>query len=176
MEEENLNNDSIKSADKETKIKKPRKKSTVKKQEEEIVENTSIESIEQEIPIKSQKRSFELVDFNKEYEWTLTEEIELDSPMKFIFTLATNLELAQYQDKLICYEGNIVITYQNLVDIEILNSKVIRIENIELDGEIKTITDLNIIKEIVDKVLDLNIINELSGYIRVMSNCKGKLY
>ena len=72
-------------------------------------------------------------------------------------------------------EGNGVVTYQNLVDIELLNLKLKRIENIELNGEVETVTDKNRINFIIDKVLDLDTINELSGYIRVMSIHKGKL-
>ena len=64
---------------------------------------------------------------------------------------------------------------QNLVDIELLNLKLKRIENIELNGEVETITDKTMINYIIDKVLDLDTINELSGYIRVMSIHKGKL-
>ena len=131
--------------------------------------------IETAINEKSKKKSFVVADYNKEYEWILTEEIENEAPLKFIFTLATNKEIANYNDNLMRIEGNGVVTYQNLVDIELLNLKLKRIENIELNGEVETVTDKNRINFIIDKVLDLDTINELSGYIRVMSIHKGKL-
>ena len=124
---------------------------------------------------KPKKKSFVIADYNKEYEWVLTEEIENEAPLKFIFTLATNKEIANYNDNLMRIEGNGVVTYQNLVDIELLNLKLKRIENIELNGEVETVTDKTMINFIIDKVLDLDTINELSGYIRVMSIHKGKL-
>ena len=138
---------------------------------EVIVENTVEEIINQ----KPKKKSFIVADYNKEYEWILTEEIENEAPLKFIFTLATNKEIANYNDNLMRIEGNGVVTYQNLVDIELLNLKLKRIENIELNGGVETITDKTMINYIIDKVLDLDTINELSGYIRVMSIHKGKL-
>lgn len=131
--------------------------------------------VKSEIVEKYKKKSFVIADYSKEYEWTLTDEIEQENPLKFIFTLATNKELANYNDNLMRIEGNSVVTYQNLVDIELVNLKLIRIENIELNGEIKTIIKKSEIENIIDKVLDLDIINELSGYIRVMSTHKGKL-
>ena len=131
--------------------------------------------IEETINEKPKKKSFVIADYNKEYEWVLTEEIENEAPLKFIFTLATNKEIANYNDNLMRIEGNGVVTYQNLVDIELLNLKLKRIENIELNGEVETVTDKTMINFIIDKVLDLDTINELSGYIRVMSIHKGKL-
>ena len=147
---------------------KTKSKSTVKF---DIVENDIVETINQ----KPKKKSFIVADYNKEYEWILTEEIENEAPLKFIFTLATNKEIANYNDNLMRIEGNGVVTYQNLVDIELLNLKLKRIENIELNGGVETITDKTMINYIIDKVLDLDTINELSGYIRVMSIHKGKL-
>ena len=146
---------------------KTKSKPTVKSDIETPIEETTNE--------KSKKKSFIVADYNKEYEWVLTEEIENEAPLKFIFTLATNKEIANYNDNLMRIEGNGVVTYQNLVDIELLNLKLKRIENIELNGEVETVTDKNRINFIIDKVLDLDTINELSGYIRVMSIHKGKL-
>ena len=132
---------------------------------------------EQEItPIIPKKKSFTIADYSKEYEWIPSDEIELDEPLRFIFTMANNIELAHYNDNLMKLEGNSIVTYQNWVDIELLNRKLVRIENIEIDGEIKTVYDKSTINLIIDKVLDLDTINELSGFIRVISNCKGKLY
>lgn len=131
--------------------------------------------IEETLNEKPKKKSFVIADYNKEYEWVLTEEIENEAPLKFIFTLATNKEIANYNDNLMRIEGNGVVTYQNLVDIELLNLKLKRIENIELNGEVETVTDKTMINFIIDKVLDLDTINELSGYIRVMSIHRGKL-
>lgn len=153
----------------DTKTKKSRKKSTVKT---ELIETPIIEA---EIIEKPKKKQFVVTDYSKEYEWTLTDEIDVETPLKFIFTLATNRELANYNDNLMRIEGNGIVTYQNLVDIELLNLKVKRIENIELDGQVETIVDKSRISFIIDKVLDLNTINDLSGYIRVMSNHKGQL-
>lgn len=146
---------------------KTKSKPTVKSDIETPIEETTNE--------KPKKKSFIVADYNKEYEWILTEEIENEAPLKFIFTLATNKEIANYNDNLMRIEGNGVVTYQNLVDIELLNLKLKRIENIELNGEVETVTDKNRINFIIDKVLDLDTINELSGYIRVMSIHKGKL-
>ena len=151
---------------------KTKSKPTDKTEIETPIEETSIEEITNE---KSKKKSFIVADYNKEYEWVLTEEIENEAPLKFIFTLATNKEIANYNDNLMRIEGNGVVTYQNLVDIELLNLKLKRIENIELNGEVETVTDKTMINFIIDKVLDLDTINELSGYIRVMSIHKGKL-
>ena len=151
---------------------KTKSKPTVKSNIETPIEETNIEEITNE---KSKKKSFIVADYNKEYEWVLTEEIENEAPLKFIFTLATNKEIANYNDNLMRIEGNGVVTYQNLVDIELLNLKLKRIENIELNGEVETVTDKTMINFIIDKVLDLDTINELSGYIRVMSIHKGKL-
>ena len=150
---------------------KTKSKPTVKSNIETPIEGT----IEETINEKPKKKSFIVADYNKEYEWVLTEEIENEAPLKFIFTLATNKEIANYNDNLMRIEGNGVVTYQNLVDIELLNLKLKRIENIELNGEVETVTDKNMINFIIDKVLDLDTINELSGYIRVMSIHKGKL-
>lgn len=150
---------------------KTKSKPTVKSEIETPIETT----IEETINEKPKKKSFIVADYNKEYEWILTEEIENEAPLKFIFTLATNKEIANYNDNLMRIEGNGVVTYQNLVDIELLNLKLKRIENIELNGEVKTVTDKNRINFIIDKVLDLDTINDLSGYIRVMSIHKGKL-
>ena len=146
---------------------KTKSKPTVKSDIETSIEETTNE--------KPKKKSFVVADYNKEYEWILTEEIENEAPLKFIFTLATNKEIANYNDNLMRIEGNGVVTYQNLVDIELLNLKLKRIENIELNGEVETVTDKTMINFIIDKVLDLDTINELSGYIRVMSIHKGKL-
>ena len=155
---------------------KTKSKPTVKTDIETPIEETIEETlIEETINEKPKKKSFIVADYNKEYEWVLTEEIENEAPLKFIFTLATNKEIANYNDNLMRIEGNGVVTYQNLVDIELLNLKLKRIENIELNGEVETVTDKNRIKFIIDKVLDLDTINELSGYIRVMSIHKGKL-
>ena len=151
---------------------KTKSKPTVKTEIETNIEETINEKSTNE---KSKKKSFIVADYTKEYEWVLTEEIENETPLKFIFTLATNKEIANYNDNLMRIEGNGVVTYQNLVDIELLNLKLKRIENIELNGEVKTVTDKNRINFIIDKVLDLDTINELSGYIRVMSIHKGKL-
>ena len=151
---------------------KTKSKPTVKS---DIVENDIETTIEETKNEKPKKKSFIIADYNKEYEWILTEEIENETPLKFIFTLATNKEIANYNDNLMRIEGNGVVTYQNLVDIELLNLKLKRIENIELNGEVETITDKTMINYIIDKVLDLDTINELSGYIRVMSIHKGKL-
>ena len=137
--------------------------------------NIAKSDIEETINEKPKKKSFIVADYNKEYEWVLTEEIENEAPLKFIFTLATNKEIANYNDNLMRIEGNGVVPYQNLVDIELLNLKLKRIENIELNGEVETVTDKTMINFIIDKVLDLDTINELSGYIRVMSIHKGKL-
>ena len=150
---------------------KTKSKPTVKSEIETPIEETTEETTNE----KSKKKSFVVADYNKEYEWVLTEEIENEAPLKFIFTLATNKEIANYNDNLMRIEGNGVVTYQNLVDIELLNLKLKRIENIELNGEVETVTDKNMINFIIDKVLDLDTINELSGYIRVMSIHKGKL-
>ena len=141
----------------------------------DIVKSDIETTVEETINEKPKKKSFIVADYNKEYEWILTEEIENEAPLKFIFTLATNKEIANYNDNLMRIEGNGVVTYQNLVDIELLNLKLKRIENIELNGEVETVTDKNRINFIIDKVLDLDTINELSGYIRVMSIHKGKL-
>lgn len=151
---------------------KPTVKSDIETPNEETIEETTNEETINEKP---KKKSFIVADYNKEYEWILTEEIENEAPLKFIFTLATNKEIANYNDNLMRIEGNGVVTYQNLVDIELLNLKLKRIENIELNGEVETVTDKNRINFIIDKVLDLDTINELSGYIRVMSIHKGKL-
>ena len=154
---------------------KPKRKTKSKPTVKSDIETTAEETIKETTNEKSKKKSFIVADYNKEYEWVLTEEIENEAPLKFIFTLATNKEIANYNDNLMRIEGNGVVTYQNLVDIEILNLKLKRIENIELNGEVKTVTDKNRINFIIDKVLDLDTINELSGYIRVMSIHKGKL-
>ena len=155
---------------------KTKSKPTVKTEIETPIEETIEETLSEEtINEKSKKKSFIVADYNKEYEWILTEEIENETPLKFIFTLATNKEIANYNDNLMRIEGNGVVTYQNLVDIELLNLKLKRIENIELNGEVETVTDKTMINFIIDKVLDLDTINELSGYIRVMSIHKGKL-
>ena len=151
---------------------KTKSKPTVKSEIETPIEETPIEETTNEKP---KKKSFVVADYNKEYEWILTEEIENEAPLKFIFTLATNKEIANYNDNLMRIEGNGVVTYQNLVDIELLNLKLKRIENIELNGDVETVTDKTMINFIIDKVLDLDTINELSGYIRVMSIHKGKL-
>lgn len=154
---------------------KPKRKTKSKPTVKTEIETPIEETIEETINEKSKKKSFIVADYNKEYEWILTEEIENEAPLKFIFTLATNKEIANYNDNLMRIEGNGVVTYQNLVDIELLNLKLKRIENIELNGEVETVTDKNRINFIIDKVLDLDTINELSGYIRVMSIHKGKL-
>ena len=154
---------------------KPKRKTKSKPTVKTEIETPIEETIEETTNEKSKKKSFIVADYNKEYEWILTEEIENEAPLKFIFTLATNKEIANYNDNLMRIEGNGVVTYQNLVDIELLNLKLKRIENIELNGEVETVTDKNRINFIIDKVLDLDTINELSGYIRVMSIHKGKL-
>ena len=150
---------------------KPKRKTKSKPTVKSDIETSSEETINE----KSKKKSFIVADYNKEYEWILTEEIENEAPLKFIFTLATNKEIANYNDNLMRIEGNGVVTYQNLVDIELLNLKLKRIENIELNGEVETVTDKTMINFIIDKVLDLDTINDLSGYIRVMSIHKGKI-
>ena len=154
---------------------KPKRKTKSKPTVKSEIETPNEENIEEVTNGKPKKKSFIVADYNKEYEWVLTEEIENEAPLKFIFTLATNKEIANYNDNLMRIEGNGVVTYQNLVDIELLNLKLKRIENIELNGEVETVTDKNRINFIIDKVLDLDTINELSGYIRVMSIHKGKL-
>ena len=154
---------------------KPKRKTKSKPTVKSDIKTPIGETIEETINEKPKKKSFIVADYNKEYEWILTEEIENEAPLKFIFTLATNKEIANYNDNLMRIEGNGVVTYQNLVDIELLNLKLKRIENIELNGEVETVTDKNRINFIIDKVLDLDTINELSGYIRVMSIHKGKL-
>ena len=155
---------------------KPKRKTKSKPTVKSNIVKSDIETtVEETLNEKPKKKSFVIADYNKEYEWVLTEEIENEAPLKFIFTLATNKEIANYNDNLMRIEGNGVVTYQNLVDIELLNLKLKRIENIELNGEVETVTDKNMINFIIDKVLDLDIINELSGYIRVMSIHKGKL-
>lgn len=154
---------------------KPKRKTKSNPNVKSDIETPIEENIEETINEKPKKKSFVIADYTKEYEWILTEEIENESPLKFIFTLATNKEIANYNDNLMRIEGNGVVTYQNLVDIELLNLKLKRIENIELNDEVETVTDKNRINFIIDKVLDLDTINELSGYIRVMSIHKGKL-
>jgi hypothetical protein len=155
---------------------KPKRKTKSKPTVETNIVKSEIETtVEETLNEKSRKKSFIVADYNKEYEWVLTEEIDNEAPLKFIFTLATNKEIANYNDNLMRIEGNGVVTYQNLVDIELLNLKLKRIENIELNGEVETVTDKTMINFIIDKVLDLDTINELSGYIRVMSIHKGKL-
>ena len=155
---------------------KPKRKTKSKPTVKTEIETTIEETLSEEtINEKPKKKSFIVADYTKEYEWILTEEIENETPLKFIFTLATNKEIANYNDNLMRIEGNGVVTYQNLVDIELLNLKLRRIENIELNGEVETVTDKTMINFIIDKVLDLDTINELSGYIRVMSIHKGKL-
>ena len=169
--QENLTESSIEQTNQKPK-RKTKSKPTVKS---DIVKSDIETTVEETLNEKPKKKSFVIADYNKEYEWVLTEEIENEAPLKFIFTLATNKEIANYNDNLMRIEGNGVVTYQNLVDIELLNLKLKRIENIELNGEVETVTDKNMINFIIDKVLDLDTINELSGYIRVMSIHKGKL-
>lgn len=164
--QENLTESSIEQTNQ-----KPKRKTKSKP----IVKYDIETNVEETLNEKPKKKSFVIADYNKEYEWILTEEIENEAPLKFIFTLATNKEIANYNDNLMRIEGNGVVTYQNLVDIELLNLKLKRIENIELNGEVETVTDKTMINFIIDKVLDLDTINELSGYIRVMSIHKGKL-
>ena len=159
----------------ESSIEQTNQKPKRKTKSKPIVETNIETTVEETINEKPKKKSFVIADYNKEYEWVLTEEIENEAPLKFIFTLATNKEIANYNDNLMRIEGNGVVTYQNLVDIELLNLKLKRIENIELNGEVETVTDKTMINFIIDKVLDLDTINELSGYIRVMSIHKGKL-
>lgn len=175
--QENLTNESsIEQTNQKPKRKtksKPIVKSDIVKSD--IVKSDTETTTEETLNEKPKKKSFVIADYNKEYEWILTEEIENEAPLKFIFTLATNKEIANYNDNLMRIEGNGVVTYQNLVDIELLNLKLKRIENIELNGEVETVTDKTMINFIIDKVLDLDTINELSGYIRVMSIHKGKL-
>ena len=154
---------------------KPKRKTKSKPIVKSEIETPIEETIEGTTNEKPKKKSFIVADYNKEYEWVLTEEIENEAPLKFIFTLATNKEIANYNDNLMRIKGNGVVTYQNLVDIELLNLKLKRIENIELNGEVETVTDKTMINFIIDKVLDLDTINDLSGYIRVMSIHKGKL-
>src|SRR5574344_592753 len=133
---------------------KTKSKPTVKS---DIVETNNVETpVEETLIEKPKKKSFTIADYGKEYEWILTEEIESEAPLKFIFTLATNKEIANYNDNLMRIEGNGVVTYQNLVDIELLNLKLKRIENIELNGEVETVTDKTMINFIIDKVLDLD--------------------
>ena len=144
---------------------KPKRKTKSKPTVKSDIETSNEETINE----KPKKKSFIVADYNKAYEWILTEEIENEAPLKFIFTLATNKEIANYNDNLMRIEGNGVVTYQNLVDIELLNLKLKRIENIELNGVVENVTDKNRINFIIDKVLDLDTINDLSGYIRVMS-------
>ena len=170
--QENLTNESSIEQTNQKPKRKTKSKPIVKS---DIVENDIETTIEETINEKPKKKSFIIADYNEEYEWVLTEEIENEAPLKFIFTLATNKEIANYNYNLMRIEGNGVVTYQNLVDIELLNLKLKRIENIELNGEVETITDKTMINYIIDKVLDLDTINELSGYIRVMSIHKGKL-
>lgn len=169
--QENLTESSIEQTNQKPK-RKTKSKPTVKT---DIVKSDIETTVEETLNEKPKKKSFVIADYSKEYEWVLTEEIENEAPLKFIFTLATNKEIANYNDNLMRIEGNGVVTYQNLVDIELLNLKLKRIENIELNGEVETVTDKNMINFIIDKVLDLDTINELSGYIRVMSIHKGKL-
>ena len=168
--QENLTESSIEQTNQ-----KPKRKTKSKPTVKTDIVKSDIETTEETLNEKSKKKSFVIADYNKEYEWVLTEEIENEAPLKFIFTLATNKEIANYNDNLMRIEGNGVVTYQNLVDIELLNLKLKRIENIELNGEVETVTDKTMINFIIDKVLDLDTINELSGYIRVMSIHKGKL-
>ena len=154
---------------------KPKRKTKSNTTVKTEIETPIEETLEETTNEKSKKKSFIVADYTKEYEWILTEEIENETPLKFIFTLATNKEIANYNDNLMRIEGNGVVTYQNLVDIELLNLKLKRIENIELNGEVETVTDKTMINFIIDKVLDLDTINDLSGYIRVMSIHKGKI-
>ena len=134
----------------------PNMEPTVKTEIETPIEETLEETtLEETINEKSKKKSFIVADYTKEYEWVLTEEIENEAPLKFIFTLATNKEIANYNDNLMRIEGNGVVTYQNLVDIELLNLKLKRIENIELNGEVETVTDKNRINFIIDKVFTI---------------------
>lgn len=170
--QENLTNESSIEQTNQKPKRKTKSKPTVKS---DIVKSDIETNVEETLNEKPKKKSFVIADYNKEYEWVLTEEIENEAPLKFIFTLATNKEIANYNDNLMRIEGNGVVTYQNLVDIELLNLKLKRIENIELNGEVETVTDKTMINFIIDKVLDLDTINELSGYIRVMSIHKGKL-
>lgn len=170
--QENLTNESSIEQTNQKPKRKTKSKPIIKT---DIVKSDIETTVEEILNEKPKKKSFVVADYNKEYEWILTEEIENEAPLKFIFTLATNKEIANYNDNLMRIEGNGVVTYQNLVDIELLNLKLKRIENIELNGEVETVTDKNMINFIIDKVLDLDTINELSGYIRVMSIHKGKL-
>lgn len=119
------------------------------------------------------KRKLVTLDLEKEFEWIPTEEIDEENPTRFFYNALSNREFEKVNSKMVKFEEGVTHVEEGVVNYDTVKLKLIRIENIDLDGSLKTIEQ----KDITDSILDAlprEWIADLASDIRVTSVLKGK--
>lgn len=114
------------------------------------------------------KKQFVKRDLTKEYSWTPSQFIDDEKPLTFIFKKLSNRELAELNDKLFSTKGNEIYTNQSIIDYDLVQLKVVRIENYLNDSNIY-ITLEHIPPSFYDSEIEYDLISELASYIRTVS-------
>lgn len=119
------------------------------------------------------KRKLVTLDLEKEFEWIPTEEIDEEKPTKFYYKALSNREFEKFNSQLFKNEEGKLISEQGLVDYDTVKLKLVKVENVDLDGSLKTIQKENIDDKFMD-TLPLDWISDLASAIRTTSILKGK--
>ena len=145
------------------------KSKKIKKSKEDV---ESVEVTEDNIEGKS--KQFIKRDLTKEFKYTPTDFIDDKNPLTFVFTLLSNSEQAQLNDKLQCLQGDIIYTNYSQVDLETIKLKVHRIENYLSNGEYTSLT--NIPLDFFEAEIKMDVVSDLASYIRTLSSYDGELF
>ena len=119
------------------------------------------------------KRKLVTLDLEKEFEWIPPEELQEEKPTKFYYKALSNREFEKFNSQLFKNEEGKLISEQGVVDYDMAKAKLVRVENIEIDGSIKVIKQEDIDDKFMD-ILPLDWISDLASAIRVTSMLKGK--
>jgi hypothetical protein len=119
------------------------------------------------------KRQLVTLDLDKEFIWTPTDEIDEEKPTKFYYKALSNREYEKINAHIIKAEDGVIFSEEGVVNYDTVKLKLVKIEDIEIDGSLKNFDK----KDITDKILDSlprEWIADLATQIRVTSILKGK--
>lgn len=119
------------------------------------------------------KRKLVKLDLDKEFDWIPPEELQEEKPTKFYYKALSNREFEKFNSQLFKNEEGKLISEQGLVDYDMSKAKLVRVENIEIDGSVKVIKQEEIDDSFMD-ILPLEWISDLASSIRLTSMLKGK--
>ena len=132
-----------------------------------------------EIPkevVKEIKRNTQFVkrDLSREFKYIPTNFIDDEEPLTFVFTLLSNSEQAELNDKLQYLQGDTVFTNHTKVDLETVKLKVHKVLNYLQKGKYITLSDIPL--DFFEAEIQLEVASDLASYIRTLSSYGEELY